>query len=70
MCGIMHLLTSKTPYSAYVSQDVSKNGHLAQANFLVKYAKLAKLDFETIFIKIWIYLESILNKSITSILPK
>ena len=32
-CDIMHLLVSKTPCSAYVSQDVSKNGHLTQIKF-------------------------------------
>ena len=42
---IMHPLASKTPCSVYVLQDVSKNSHLTQANFLVNHAKLAKLGF-------------------------
>ena len=53
---ITHLLALKTPCSAYVSQDVSKNYHLIQVKFSRKMCQIDKTGFENIFIKIWIYL--------------
>ena len=50
-CDIMHLVASKTPYSAYVSQDVSKNGHLTQIKFSRKTCQIGKIRFQNYFYK-------------------
>ena len=50
-CGIMHLLALKTLCSAYVSQDVSKNGYLAQIKFSRKMCQIGKTRFQNYFYK-------------------
>ena len=50
-CSIMHLLASKTPCGAYVSQDVSKNDHLAQIKFSCKTYQIGKIGFRNYFYK-------------------